>query len=98
VESGSVGLADAVRELRSELMAAMAEAEGQRLSFELEAVEMEFLVEVSKDESGEAGIKFWVVNVGARGGVTSGTTHRVTLTLSPKDRSTGRKPEIRDAE
>jgi Trypsin-co-occurring domain 2 len=98
VESGSVGLADAVRELRAELLAAMSEAEGQRLGFELDAVEMEFLVEVSREGSGDAGIKFWVVSVGAHGGVSSGATHRVTLTLSPKDHRTGRSPEISDVE
>ena len=65
-------MADAVRALRSELTAAMSEGEGQRLRFELDGVEMEFLLEVRKEGSGEAGIKFWVINVGGRAGVSSG--------------------------
>lgn len=95
-QEGWVGLADAVRALRSELTAAMAEGEGQRLQFELGAVEMEFLLEVRKEGGGEAGIKFWVISLGAKGEVSSGSTHRVKLSLSPKDLVTGRDPLIAD--
>ena len=95
-QEGWVGLADAVRALRSELTAAMEEAEGQRLRLELDVVEMEFLLEVRKEGETEAGIRFWVVSVGAKGGVSSGSTHRVKLVLSPKDVVTGRKPQIAD--
>lgn len=93
-----VGLADAVRALRSELTAAMTDAEGERLRFALDAVEMEFLLEVAKEGSAEAGIKFWVISVGTKGGVSSGSTHRVKLALKPKDITTGRTPEISDEE
>ena len=95
-QQGWVGLADAVRALRSELTAAMAEAEGQRLRFELDAVEMEFLLEVRKEGGMEAGIKFWVISLGSKGEVSSGSTHRVKLAFSPKDVVTGRKPQIAD--
>jgi len=98
MDDASVGLADAVRALRSELTAAIAEVEGERIRFELETVEMEFLLEVGKERSAEGGIKFWVINLGAKGGVTSGSTHRVTVALNPKDVKTGRSPEIADEE
>src|SRR4051812_20280909 len=91
-----VGLADAVRALRSELTAAMAESEGQRLRFELGTVEMEFLLDVRKEAGVEAGVKFWVISLGAKGGVSSGSTHRVKLALSPVDVATGRTPQIAD--
>jgi len=97
-QQGWVGLADAVRALRSELTAAMQGSEGERLRFELDAVEMEFLLEVRKEGGGEAGIKFWVISLGAKGGVSSGSTHRVKLSLSPQDVVTGRKPQIADEE
>ena len=93
-----VGLADAVRALRSELTAALVEGEGQRLRFELGEVEMEFLLEVSKEGGGEAGVKFWVISVGGKAGVSSGSTHRVKLVLSPQDAATGRKPTISEDE
>ncbi len=95
-EQAGIGLADAVRALRSELTAGMAEAEGQRLQFELDAVEMEFLLDVRKEVGAQAGIRFWVISIGATGGVSSGSTHRVKLSLNPKDVVTGRKPEIAD--
>jgi hypothetical protein len=98
MEQGWVGLADAVRALRSELTAAIGEAKGERLRFALDGVEMEFLLEVRKEASAEAGVKFWVINVGGKGGVASGSTHRVKLALTPKDVVTGRKAEIADEE
>ncbi len=93
-----VGLADAVWALRSELTAAMAEGAGQRLRFELGEVEMEFLLEVTKEGSGEAGVKFWVISLGGRAGVSSGSTHRVKLVLTPKDVLTGHRATISDEE
>jgi hypothetical protein len=93
-----VGLADAVRALRSELTVAMAEGEGQRLRFELGEVEMEFLLEVTKEAGGEAGVKFYVISLGGKAGVTSGSTHRLKLVLTPQDAATGRKPSISDEE
>lgn len=92
-----VGLADAIRALRSELTAAMAEGADQELRFELGSVEMEFLLEVQREAGTEAGVKFWVINLGAKGGVTSGSTHRVTLALTPRTRAGG-TPRIRDEE
>jgi len=91
-----VGLADAVRALRSEIATAMADGDGQRLRFELDAVEMEFLLEVSKDAEAEGGVKFWVVSLGAKAGASSGSTHRVKLSLTPSDLVSGGKPLIAD--
>jgi Trypsin-co-occurring domain 2 len=92
-----VGLADAIRELRRELIEAMNEGQGKPIRFELGPVEMEFLLEVSKDAGGEAGVKFWVISLGGKGSVSSGSTHRVKLSLTPKDASGG-SPEIADTE
>ncbi len=92
-----VGLAEAIRALRSELTAAMAEGTGQELRFELGQVEMEFLLEVQKEAGAEAGVKFWVVNLGGKGSVSSGSTHRVTLALTPRT-SRGGSPLISDVE
>ncbi len=93
-----IGLADAVRALRSELTGAITQAEGERLQFNLESVEMEFLLEVRREAAAEAGIKFWVVNAGVKGGMSRGSTHRVTLALTPKDLRTGSSPQISDEE
>jgi len=83
------GLAQAIGALRHELAQAQRAAAGEDLRFRLGPVEMEFLVEVTKEGSGEAGVRFWVVNVSGSGGVARGTTHRLTLTLQPYDSLTG---------
>jgi Trypsin-co-occurring domain 2 len=92
-----VGLADAIRALRRELTAAMTAGQGEPIRFELGPVEMEFLLEVGKEGGGEAGVRFWVVSLGGKGSATSGSTHRVTLSLVPKGPA-GRPPEIADVE
>ncbi len=92
-----LALADAVRALRSELTTVMQEGREETLRFELGPVEMEFLLEVQHEAGGEAGVKFWVVNLGGKGSVTRGSTHRVTLTLTPRD-AAGRSPQISDEE
>jgi|1186.fasta_scaffold492652_2 hypothetical protein len=92
-----VGLADAIRALRSELTTAMTEGADQALRFELGPVEMEFLLEVQKEAGGEAGVRFWVISLGGKGSVSSGSTHRVTLALTPRTREGG-TPKISDWE
>jgi hypothetical protein len=84
-----IGLADAVRELRRELTEALAEAEDKPVRFELGPVEMEFLLELGKSGEGNAGVRFWVVSLGGKGSVTAGSTHRVKLSLTPKDHRGG---------
>ena len=78
-----VGLAEAIKALRAELGQAMAEGSGQHIRFRPGPIEMEFQLEVEDQVGAEAGIKFWVVTIGGKGSHTSGTTHRVALSLVP---------------
>jgi hypothetical protein len=80
-----VGLADAIKALRQEIAAAMEEGQDKSIRFELGPVEMEFLLQVTKDAGGSAGVKFWIVSFGGQAGISSGSTHRVKLALTPKD-------------
>jgi hypothetical protein len=73
----------------------MAEGAGEELRFRVGPIELEFLVEVGRELSTEAGIKFWVVSIGAKGGATSATTHRIRLTLEPKT-TRGEDVEVSD--
>lgn len=97
-DDGWVGLSDAVRALRLELISAMVEGQGRKLRFELGTVEMEFLLEVKKEGGGEAGVKFGVLSLAGKAGMSSGSTHRVKLVLTPTDVVTGRPPTISDRE
>jgi len=67
------------------------------LRFGLGPVEMEFLLEVTREGGGEAGVRFGLVTIGAKGTISSASTHRVKLSLQPQDRQ-GRPSEIADTE
>jgi hypothetical protein len=92
-----VGLADAIAALRQELTTAMSAGKDSDLRFGLGPVEMEFLLEIKRDGAGEAGVRFGVVTVGAKGGLARASTHRVKLSLQPQDRH-GRPRDIADTE
>ncbi len=78
-----IGLREAISTLRSELAAAIQEGEGKQLRFTAGPIEMEFLVQVGREKSGQAGIQFWVVSIGGDASATTSETHRVKLTLTP---------------
>jgi Trypsin-co-occurring domain 2 len=78
-----IPLADGIRALRRELVAAVAEGEGEQVRFALGPVELELQVEMARERGGEGGIKFWVVSLGGKGSRSSGATHTVRLSLTP---------------
>jgi hypothetical protein len=79
----AAGLSDAITSIRSELSQAMASGEGEEIRFRLGPVELEFEIEARKDAGATAGVKFWVVSAAAKGDVSSGSAHRIKLTLQP---------------
>jgi hypothetical protein len=74
-----LGLTEAIRMMRSELSEAVAAAADEKLHFEVGEIELEFQVAV--ELSGNAGVKFWVVDVGA--GASRSQTHVVRVPLRP---------------
>ena len=78
-----VPLANAIEALRRELVVALERGQGEEVRFALGPIELEFQVEVSTEAGGEAGIKFWVVALGAKGSRSSTTAHTIRVTLSP---------------
>jgi hypothetical protein len=85
-EAVGVGLADAIATVRAELEQAIAAGKSSALAFRAGPVEMEFQVSFSRTGTGEAGIKAWVVTVGAKGEATSAATHRLKSTMTPVPR------------
>ncbi len=79
----AAGLSDAITSIRSELTKAMSSSGESEIRFRLGPVELEFELEARKDAGATAGVKFWVVSVGAKGDVSAGSTHRIKLTLQP---------------
>ncbi|WP_211831428.1 trypco2 family protein [Streptomyces asiaticus] len=88
-----VELAKAVQWLRDELLEAAAQGASRAVRFAVDAIELEFTVELRKDRKGKAGFKAWVVTAGADVSRGRADTHRVKLALSPKDPE-GRTLEI----
>lgn len=63
----SVPLADTIRALRAELYRAMVQKKDEELRFALGEVEIELQMEVSHEAGADAGIRFGVVSIGAKG-------------------------------
>nr|WP_274598953.1 trypco2 family protein [Streptomyces albus] len=78
-------MADAVKGVRSELNAALADGQDDPIRFELGPVELEFSVDVRKDDKAAGGVKVWVLR--ADGEKSSGhtTAGRLHVTLNPVD-------------
>ena len=80
----SIGLAEAIKRVRDELVQARREGEDEDLRFRLGEVSLEFTVELHREGGVEGGVKVWVVNVGAKGTASSTRTNTVTVTMTPE--------------
>jgi hypothetical protein len=80
-----IGLADAVAAVRDELLEAAARGVGQDIAFTVGPVDMEFEVELRADAKAKAGFRVWAVSVGGDAGLSRSRTHRVSLTLTPRN-------------
>lgn len=85
-----IELAEMVQNLRSELEKALEVAEGQQIRFDLDEVTLEAQVQVSREASGKAGVKFWVFSTAEAGGKVGQTQgHKVVLKLKPRTAAGG---------
>jgi hypothetical protein len=94
-----VPLAQAIKELRAQLLQAIDAGKDEPLRFELDSVVLELQVALTTSGSAEAKVGLWsVLTLGASGDHSRGTTHRLTLTLSPRlaDARPGEKTLIGD--
>jgi hypothetical protein len=81
----AIPLAKAIEDLRSELLSAVSEGKGKELRFKLKPVELELSVEISWSGDVNAGVKFWIVELGAKGSTERAGVHRLKLVLEPVD-------------
>jgi hypothetical protein len=75
-----VGLAEAVKALRSELVEAVADGGGEWMRFSLDPIELKVQAVVTKDINGKIGWK--ILEFGAK--YDSQTTQSITLKLTPQ--------------
>ena len=81
-KSDGLPLADFIAALRAELRTAALERDPD-LQFNVGPVTVELTLMTHHEGGGQAGIRFWVVEVGASGSVTKESTQRVTFALTP---------------
>jgi len=89
-----VPLGEMIETLRQELQNAQRLGAGQDIAFEIDKVELELQVVVSRKRKADGKIAFWVVSAG--GGLESGgeTTHKFKLTLSPVSSRSGERLKV----
>jgi hypothetical protein len=76
-------LAEAIAQARAELEQARVAGLGQEVQFQVTEMELELTVDVAKSAGADAGVRFWVVSVGAKGEIQRGDTNRVRVKLKP---------------
>lgn len=83
-ENSGLPLADAVRQLRAELLAATEEGREQELKFTVEEIELELNLVLDTRKKVDGRFSVWRVSAG--GGRERGRqeTHRMTLKLKPR--------------
>jgi hypothetical protein len=82
-----IELAAAIGHIRSELEKAQAAAVDSVVAFKAESIELDFDVMFEATAGADAGVRVWVLSVGAKGDVTRGLTQHVKIILSPFDRN-----------
>ena len=78
-----LGLADAIGQLRREIVTAMQAARNEPLQFQLGPVELELQVQLAAKAGVKGEAKWVVVSFGADAGAERTRTHKVKLTLKP---------------
>ncbi len=89
-----IGLVETIEALRSELGAAVEKAQGQEIQFPIGSVQLEFQVGVTWDTEAKAGVKFWVLELGASGSYANESVQKVTLNLEAPVDAEGRPVKV----
>jgi hypothetical protein len=79
-----IDLAEAIQQLRAQLVKAVEEGKDKELKFGLDTIELELQVAVTKGAGGKAGIKVWLINAEGDSSVAKESLQKVKLVLKPK--------------
>ena len=96
--SSPIDLADVVRDLRDQLTKAAAESVGSSIRFNVGPIQLEFQVEVRRVAEGRGGIRFWVLDAGAKQSQEGAATQTIKLQLVPTDEISDSTLKISDKE
>ncbi|MDG9685857.1 hypothetical protein QC334_24525 [Streptomyces sp. DH18] len=89
-----IELADAVASIRNQLIDAATRATDHPVSFAVGDIQMEFTLELRREAKAGGKVKAWVVEAGTDAARTTGRTHKVAFTLTPRNAATGEAWEI----
>jgi hypothetical protein len=90
-----IGLVEVISTLRTELTAALEQADGEELRFPVEGMQVQLHVGVTQDRAARSGLRFWVVELGTDAHVVHEQVQRVTVTLGAPQRE-GDTVAVRD--
>ncbi|HXW82327.1 MAG TPA: trypco2 family protein, partial [Acidimicrobiales bacterium] len=93
-QAGLPELADVIAAVRRELSRAQQEGTGGDIRFRVGPVELEFETTLSYTGGGEAGVRLYVLTLGAKGEISSVAAHRVKVVLQPVDPVTGQDAQV----
>jgi hypothetical protein len=82
-----IPLSEMIETLRGELQKSQERGAGQAIAFQIDKVELQLKVAVSRKIKGEGGIAFWVIKAGASAEGAHDVTHEFKLTLTPVSES-----------
>ena len=85
-----------IDQLREELLALTETVKGEELSFAVESVDVELHVGVTKEATGGAKAKLWVLELGAEGKYGTERTQTIKLTLKPRLKGADGETETRN--
>lgn len=83
MDDTGIGLADLIEELHRELNKAVATAGDHDVQFPVAGVDVEVHVGISRVTGAKAGLRLWVVELGAEASAAAESIQRVTVRLDP---------------
>jgi hypothetical protein len=91
-----IPLVETIEALREQLSKAVAAGSDQEIQFPVDGITLEFQVGVTRGVEGDAGVRFWVVELGANASYSVESIHKVNVSLgAPVDAITGQTIKIR---
>jgi hypothetical protein len=94
-DASEIPLREMIETLREELQAAREEGQGKDLHFDVEKIDLELKVALSRKNRGEGKVAFWVINIGGQTDRGTESIHTFKLTLSPKSPETDGRVWVR---
>lgn len=82
----NITVADAIKQLRTQLEDAQREGSGKALRFLARNVEVELAIVFKSEKEGGGGVKAWFLDVSGKAKAGDETTHKVKLVLEPVGR------------